>query len=134
MGRTRDTADALGFQVRRDIHNRPYRELDRVGQRQMWSTAFVVAAVLGVLLGIAVLRNHQIGLGYRIIQLQAQRARLDVDRRHLLAERESLRSLERVERIATQELNLVKPSNTDAFVVERVKAAVRPSSEIVARR
>jgi cell division protein FtsL len=134
MGRTRDAADALGFQVRRDIRNRPLREVDRAGQRRMWSTTLVVLCVLGVLLSITVLRNHLNHLGAQIERLQAKRASLEAERRHLVAEHESLRALTRIEHLATTQLKLVKPTDANAFVLERVKTSPGPTSAVVARR
>ena len=134
MGRTRDAADALGFQVRRDIRNRPLREVDRAGQRRMWGTTLVVLCVLGVLLSITVLRNHLNDLGAQIERLQAKRASLEAERRHLLAENESLRALTRIEHLATTQLKLVAPKETDAFVIERVKTSPGPTNAVVARR
>jgi cell division protein FtsL len=124
----------MEFQMRRDIHNRPRREVDRAGQRRMWTTAAMVVVVLGVLLAIAVLRTRQADLGYRIGTLQAMRAKLEAERRHLVAERESLRSLKRIEQLAMEQLQLVKPTKADAFVLERVRSSKGPSSAVVARR
>ena len=134
MGRTRAAAGAMEFQMRRDIRNRPLREVDRAGQRRMWSTTVVVVAVLGVLLAIAFLRTRQADLGYRMGTLQVMRAKLEAERRHLVAERESLRAINRIERLATQQLHLVKPTDADAFVIERVRSSKGPSSVVVARR
>jgi len=63
-----------------------------------------------------------------------KRSRLEVERRHLVAERESLRSLKRIEHLATTQLKLVEPTEADAFVVERVRTAPVPTSAVVARR
>jgi cell division protein FtsL len=134
MARTRDTAGALEFQVRHDVRNRPLREIDHDGQRRMWGATVVVMAVLGLLLASAAVRLQQIHLGYRIEDLQAKRGRLEAERRHLLAEKESLQALDRIDRLATDLLRLVKPTAADAYVLERVKAAPEPSGAVVARR
>jgi len=134
MGRRQSAAEAVEFQMRGDIRNRPVRVVDRAGQRRMWSTALVVVGVLGVLLAIAVLRMRQNDLGYEVGVLLATQARLETERRHLVAELESLRALDRIERLAMEQLLMVKPTGADAFVVERARATSAPSSSIVALR
>lgn len=134
MGRTRTTGDALGFQVRRDIQNKPLREVDRDSGRQLWSTAVVVVAVLGVLFSIAVVRQRQINLGYELEQLRNTRRSLEMERRHLQAEKESLLAPGRIERLAIDRLKLVAPTDKDAFVIQRVRTSPTPSPAVVARR
>jgi cell division protein FtsL len=101
----------------------------------MWgSTAMVVIAVAFALLAVVNLRARQTALGYEIERLQAERARLESERRHWTAEIESLRMPQRIEALAIGTLMLVKPSASDAFVIERVRTSPEPSSAIVARR
>ena len=72
--------------------------------------------------------------GYRIEQVQQERAReLEVNR-HLRLEIETLKSPKRIEQIATEQLNLVAPGSEDAIVLERVVPSAAPNPGIVAVR
>ncbi len=73
-------------------------------------------------------------LGYEIEQLQAERARAESERRHLLVELEALRSPQRLEMLGLTELRMVSPSHTDAFVIERVRTSPPPAGTTVASR
>jgi cell division protein FtsL len=134
MARSYDTADAIGFAVQRDIRNRPLREVDRAGQRRMWGSTVIVLIFLALVLVSAWLRVEQIHLGYQIEQLQAERAVVESERRHLWVELESLRSPGRIEKLATGQLQLIEPTAADAFVIERVRTDAKPSSAVIARR
>jgi len=134
MERSYDAADALGFAIRKDIRNQPLREVDRLGQRRMCGSTVVVLLFLALVLASAWLRVEQIHLGYQIEQLNAQRAALESERRHLLVEIESLRAPQRIETLATQQLKLVAPTEADAFVIERARSSARPAGAVVARR
>jgi cell division protein FtsL len=127
-------ADALGFAVRKNIRNEPRREVDHAGQRRMWSVTVSILLFLAVSIGSIWLRNEQIRLGYEIEQLQAERARAESERRHLLVELEALRSPQRLEMLGLTELRMVSPSHTDAFVIERVRTSPPPAGTTVASR
>ena len=134
MGRTYGTAGEIRFAARKEIRNTPVREVDRVGHRRMWASAVVVVLFVGLVLLSVGLRLEQRDLGYQIEELQQRRAAAESDRRHLQLELETLRSPRRIEALATVQLKLVEPSETDAFVIERVRTAPAPSSSVVARR
>jgi cell division protein FtsL len=133
MGRVYDMAGEFRF-ARNGIHNTPVREVDRAGHRRMWGSAVVVVLFAGLVLLSVGLRMEQRDLGYQIEELQRQRAAAESARRHLHLELETLRSPRRIEALATTQLRLVEPSETDAFVIERVNTAPAPSSAVVARR
>jgi cell division protein FtsL len=134
MGHAHDTAGAMAFRVHKDIRNRPLREVDHAGQRRMWGVTLVVLGMLCLLMAAVWLRVEQIDLGYRLEELKVERAHADAERRHLQAELESLRSPTRIETLAWQRLDLIEPSDTDAFVIERVRTSSEPSSVVVAQR
>ena len=134
MGRAYDTAAEIGFAARKELRNTPVRELDRAGHRRMWGSAVVVVLFVGLVLLSIGLRLEQRDLGYQIEELQKQRAAAESERHHLQLELESLRSPRRIEALATMQLKLVEPSETDAFVIERVRTAPAPSGAVVARR
>ena len=133
MGRAQQ-ATAIGYAVMKDIRNSPLREVDRAGQRRMWGSSALALLLLALILASAWMRVEQIQLGYRIEQLQRERAVAESERRHLLVELESLRAPQRIEALATRDLKLVSPTAADAFVLERVRATGQPSSAVMARR
>ena len=72
--------------------------------------------------------------GYQIEELQRERAGEEDIGRQLRLEIETLRSPERIEALATEQLHLVAPSRDDAIVIERVVPAEPPAQSVVARR
>ena len=72
--------------------------------------------------------------GYRIEDLRKEHEIEKSKNQHLRLEIESLTSPKEVERIATEELNLVVPSQDQVVVLERVEMAPRPDTAIVATR
>jgi len=124
----------LGFVVHQDIPNRAIREVDRVRHREMWmavlAVAVLVAAVLVTLWQQAEVRR----LGNELDRLQKAKAAEEAARYHLLVELETLRSLKRIEQLATENLQLVAPANGEAVVIERVRPSAPPAKGLVARR
>ena len=134
MARTKGAADAMGFAVPKDIQNNPVREVDHVRQREMWWSVVGVAFLVAGLLLAAWQHFEWTRLGYRLEQLQQQRAAEEAANRRLHLELAALLSPERIERVATTELHLVAPTQTEAVVIQRVREAARPARTLVARR
>ena len=121
--------------IKKDIRNNPIvREVDQTRQRELWRSAMIGVFLVTVLLFSAwqhfQLRQH----GYRIEEMQQDRARELEMNRHLRLEIETLQSPKRIERIATEQLNLVAPSSTEAIVIERVLPATESHGPIVVTR
>ena len=72
--------------------------------------------------------------GYRLEQVQRERAAEDEINRHLRLEIETLRAPARIERLAIGRLKMVAPGPDDASVIERVVPAPPPPRSVVARR
>jgi cell division protein FtsL len=72
--------------------------------------------------------------GYRIEQMQKERAAEEEINRHLRLEIDTLRSPARIERLATRRLGMVAPAAGDATVIERVVTTPPPPKSVVARR
>ncbi|SUZ99868.1 uncharacterized protein METZ01_LOCUS52722, partial [marine metagenome] len=72
--------------------------------------------------------------GYRIEDLRKEHEKAESANRHLRLEIETLTSPKRIERFATEQLNLVVPSQDQAIVLERVEVAPPPDTAIVATR
>jgi cell division protein FtsL len=72
--------------------------------------------------------------GYRIEQMEKERAAEDEVNRHLRLEIDTLRSPARIERLAIARLGMVSPAPDDATVIERVTPTAPPPKSVVARR
>lgn len=97
-------------------HQEPIKEKDPVDLRNFW---LILLTFCLVVLGVFsyIWRNVEIiSLGYRMRTLYEQRALLQDQRQKLLLEQASLRSMKRIETIASSDLNLVKP-NPDQLII-----------------
>ena len=123
------------YDIRRDIRNNPIeREIDRVRQRELWRSGAVGVCLVAVLLFSAWQHFELLRHGYEIEQMEQDRA-LELElNRHLRLEIETLRSLRRIEQIATEELNLVAPTFAEAQVIERIAPAAPPDRSVVVSR
>jgi len=72
--------------------------------------------------------------GYRVEQMQQERAAEADVNRHLRLEVETLRSPERIERLALRRLHMVAPGPEDSSVIERVIETPAPPRSVVAQR
>jgi len=66
--------------------------------------------------------------------MQRDRAAETEINRHLRLELDTLRSPVRIERLATERLQMLAPGPDDASVIERVLPAAPPPRSVVARR
>ena len=122
------------YAIKKDIRNNPIvREVDQARQQQLWRTMgiglFLVVVLLFSAWHFELLRH-----GYQIERMQQERAAEEDINRHLRLEIETLRSPQRIEKIATEQLHLVAPSRGQAIVIERVTPAAPPEKSIVASR
>ena len=72
--------------------------------------------------------------GYRLEQMQQERAIEAEVNRHLRLEAQTLQAPERIERLALGRLHMVTPRPEDASVIERVVETPPPPRSVVARR
>ena len=127
----------IGFEydIRRAIPNSPIvREIDKARQRELWRSVAIGMCLVLVLLFSAWQHFELLRHGYEIEQMEQDRA-LELElNRHLRLEIETLRSLRRIEQIATEELNLVAPTPAEAQVIERIAPAAPPDRSVVVSR
>jgi len=129
------TADTFEYAIKKDIRNNPIvREVDRDRQRDMWRTAAICVFLVAVVLFWAWQHFELLRHGYRLEQMQRERAAETEINRHLRLEVETLRSPARIERLATGRLRMVAPGPGDASVIERVLPPQAPPRSAVARR
>ena len=125
----------LEYAVRREIRNSPIvREVDRERQREQWRSLGVGVLLAAVVLASAWQQFELLRNGYEVEQLQQERAREIEINRQLRLEIETLRSPARIERIATERIGLVAPSDDEALVIEHVRPAPPPARSVLAAR
>jgi cell division protein FtsL len=129
------TAETFEYAIKKDVRNNPIvREVDRDRHREMWRSTLVGVFLVLVLLFWAWQQFELLRHGYRLEQMQQERASEEAINRHLRLEIETLRSPARIERMATSRLHMVAPSADEAIVIERVIATPAPPRSVVARR
>ena len=123
------------YAIKKDIRNNPIvREVDEARQQQLWRSAGIGLFLVVVLLFSAWQHFELLRHGYQIEQLQRQRTAEEDIARRLRLEIETLKSPQRIESLATQQLHLVTPARDEAIVIERVVPPEPPASSVVARR
>ena len=121
--------------IKKDIRNNAIvREVDQARQRELWRSVGIGVFLVVVLLFSAWQHFELLRHGYRIEQMQEERARELEINRHLRLEIDTLKSPSRIERIATERLNLVAPTNADAIVIQRVAPVTDAGPGVVAAR
>ena len=129
------TAETFEYAIKKDVRNNPIvREVDRERHREMWRSALIGGFLVLVLLFSAWQHFELLRHGYRLEEMQRERASEENINRHLRLEIETLRSPARIERMATGKLRMVAPSADDAIVIERVIQTSAPPRSVVARR
>lgn len=122
------------YAIKKDVRNNPIvREVDEARQRQLWRSLVIGGVLVAVLLFSAWQNLAVVQHGYDLQKLQAQIEEEQAINRHLRLEIESLRSPQRIERIA-RELDLVAPSGNQSVVLERVAPVALPGASVVAAR
>jgi cell division protein FtsL len=128
-------AEAFEYAIRKDVRNNPIvREVDAARQRELWKTVAVAGLSVVMLLFWAWQQFELLRHGYRLEDLQRERAAEEETARHLRLEIETLRSPRRIEELAIGQLHLVTPSRDEAIVIERVMPAEPPARSVVAQR
>jgi len=127
--------ETFEYAIKKDVRNNPIvREVDEARHREMWRWTGIFAFLAVVLLGLAWQHFELLRHGYRIEELQKQRAAEEELTRQLRLEIETLRSPKRIESLATDRLHLVAPSRDEAVVLERVVPSDPPAKSVVAER
>ena len=123
------------YAIKKDVRNNPIvREVDEARQRQLLQTLVIGGFLSLVILFSAWQRFSLLGHAYEMQQMQREHAQQEEINRHLRLEIETLRSPQRIERLAMDRLHMVVPGPGDAAVIERVVPAAPPPKSIVARR
>jgi cell division protein FtsL len=127
--------ESFEYAIRKDVRNNPIvREVDAERQRQLWKSVGVTVFLVLVLLFSAWQHFELLRHGYKVEQMERERAAEEDLTRQLRLEVETLKSPRRVEALATERLHLVTPAEGDAIVIERVVPADPPAKSVVAFR
>ena len=128
-------AEPFEYAIKKDVRNNPIvREVDEARHRELWKSVALAAFLVVVLLFSAWQHFELLRHGYRVEQMQRERAAEEEAARQLRLQIDTLRAPQRIEALATRRLRLVAPSKDEAIVIERVVPSEPPSSSVVARR
>ena len=128
-------AEPFEYAIKKDVRNNPIvREVDEARHRELWKSVALAAFLVIVLLFSAWQHFELLRHGYRVEQMQRDRAAEEEAARHLRLEIDTLRAPQRIMALATRRLHLVAPAKDEAIVIERVVPSEPPASSVVARR
>ena len=127
--------EAFEYAIKKDVRNNPIvREVDEARQRELWRSVGLAGLLVLVLLFSAWQHFELLRHGYKVEEMERERALQEELNRQYRLEIETLRSPKRIETLALQKLHLVAPSRDEAVVLERGTPADPPAKSVVARR
>jgi cell division protein FtsL len=127
--------ETFEYAIRKDVRNNPIvREVDEQRHKELWQSVGIGIVLVLVLMFSAWQHFELLRHGYRLEQMQRERAAEEDVNRHLRLEIETLRAPQRIEKLATQRLGMTAPSAGEAIVLERVMPADPPAKALVATR
>jgi len=130
-----DKAGTFEYEIRKDFRNNQIvREVDERRLRDLWQSLGIGAILVLVLLFSAWQHFELLRHGYRLEQMQRDRAAESDINRHLRLEMETLRAPQRIEKLAIERLGMTPPVGTEAVVLERVMPHEPPAKSVVASR
>jgi cell division protein FtsL len=130
-----DKAGTFEYEIRKDFRNNQIvREVDERRLRDLWMSLGIGVVLVMVLLFSAWQHFELLRHGYRLEQMQRDRAAENDINRHLRLEMETLRSPQRIEKLAIERLGMVSPGEAEAVVLERVTPPAAPARSVVASR
>jgi len=130
-----DKAGTFEYEIRKDFRNNQIvREVDERRLRDLWMSLGIGVVLVMVLLFSAWQHFELLRHGYKLEQMQRDRAAENDISRHLRLEMETLRSPQRIEKLATERLGMVSPGDAEAVVLERVTPPAAPARSVVASR
>ena len=130
-----EKAGTFEYEIRKDFRNNQIvREVDERRLRDLWQSLGIGVLLVGVLLFSAWPHIELLRHGYRLEQMQRDRAAENDINRHLRLEMETLRAPQRIEKLATERLGMVAPKDGEAVVIERVAPQDPPAKSVVAVR
>ena len=130
-----DKAGTFEYEIRKDFRNNPIvREVDERRLRDLWTSLGIGVALVTVLLFSAWQHFELLRHGYKLEQMQRDRAAENDINRHLRLEMETLGAPQRIEKLAIERLGMVSPGDAEAVVLERVAPTETPARSVIASR
>ena len=130
-----DKAGTFEYEIRKDFRNNPIvREVDERRLRDLWTSLGIGVALVTVLLFSAWQHFELLRHGYKLEQMQRDRAAENDINRHLRLEMETLGAPQRIEKLAIDRLGMVSPGDAEAVVLERVAPTEAPARSVIASR
>ena len=130
-----DKAGTFEYEIRKDFRNNQIvREVDERRLRDLWQSLAIGVALVVVLLFSAWQHFELLRHGYKLEQMQRDRAAESDINRHLRLEMETLKAPQRIEKLAIERLGMVVPGDAEAVVLERVAPQPPPAKSVVATR
>ena len=127
--------DTFEYAIRKDVRNNPIvREVDEERHRELWQSVGIGVVLVLALLFSAWQHFEILRHGYQIEEINRERAAEEEVGRQLRLEIDTLKSPQRIEKLATERLHLVAPSSEEAVVIERVQPADPPAKSVIAER
>ena len=128
-------AGTFEYEIRKDFRNNQIvREVDERRLRDLWMSLGIGLVLVMVLLFSAWQHFELLRHGYKLEQMQRDRSAENDINRHLRLEMETLRSPQRIEKLASERLGMVSPGDAEAVVLERVTPPEAPARSVVASR
>ena len=127
--------EAFEYAIKKDVRNNPIvREVDEARQRELWKSGGVAALLVLMVLVTAWQHFELLRHGYKVDEMQREKAQQEEIGRQYRLEIETLRSPKLVESLAIEKLHLVAPASEDVVVIQRVVPADPPAKSVIARR
>jgi len=127
------TPEPFEYAIKKDVRNNPIvREVDEHRVRELWRFVATGVVFVALLLFSAWQRVELLQHGYRVEEMQRNRADEEAINRHLRLEIETLKSPQRIEALAIDRLRLVAPEPGAAIIIERVVPPEPPARSVVA--
>ncbi len=110
------------YAIKKDIRNNPVvREIDAQQKRDFLRTIGVALMIVATGLFAAWQHYNVVQKRYEIQRIEQTRAAEEALNRKLRLEVETLRSPQRIERMALRDLHMVAPASKDTLVIERAR-------------
>ena len=123
------------YAIKKDIKNNPVvRAVDPSQKREFVRTAWLMAAIVLMVLFSSWQHFEIVRNGYDVQKLEQQRAAAEALNRKLRLEVETLRAPKRLERIALEELHMLAPSPKNTLVIERASPSAPDQAAVAAVR
>jgi cell division protein FtsL len=128
------SAEQFEYAIKKDVRNNPIvREVDEHRLQEQWRSVAIGVLFVGVLLFSGWQRVELLQHGYRVEQMQKERGDEEQANRHLRLEIETLKSPQRIEKLALDRLKLIAPQTGAAIIIERVVPPAPPPASVVAK-